>query len=75
MADDRLKIHGVYRHFKGKSYIVENLAEHSETGEELVLYRQATLLEIMLNNLTLITIIHKKNLIMTNFLQTSLTLS
>ena len=39
MADDRLKIHGVYRHFKGKSYIVEDLAEHSETGEELVLYR------------------------------------
>ena len=34
-----LKKHGVYRHFKGNTYIVEGVAEHSETGEELVLYR------------------------------------
>ena len=32
-------VHGVYRHFKGDCYIVEDLAEHSETGELLVLYR------------------------------------
>ncbi len=37
--DRALKIHGVYRHFKGNKYIVEGVAEHSETGEELVLYR------------------------------------
>ena len=34
-----LVIHGVYRHFKGNSYIVEGVCEHSETGELLVLYR------------------------------------
>ena len=34
-----IKIHRVYRHFKGDSYLVEGLAEHSETGETLVLYR------------------------------------
>ncbi len=36
---NRLIIHGVYRHFKGDSYIVEDVAIHSETGEKLVLYR------------------------------------
>lgn len=34
-----LKIHGVYRHFKGDSYIVEDVAIDSETGAKLVLYR------------------------------------
>ena len=34
-----LKIHGVYRHFKGNSYIVEDVALDSETGGELVIYR------------------------------------
>lgn len=32
-------IHGVYQHYKGDYYIVEGIAEHTETGEELVLYR------------------------------------
>ena len=32
-------VHGVYRHFKGDLYLVEDVAEHSETGEILVLYR------------------------------------
>ena len=36
---NKLKIYGVYRHFKGDLYIVEDVAEHSETGEEMVLYR------------------------------------
>ena len=35
-----LKINRVYKHFKGDSYLVEGLAIHSETGEEMVLYRQ-----------------------------------
>ena len=34
-----LVVHGVYRHFKGDLYIVEDICEHSETGEYLVLYR------------------------------------
>lgn len=34
-----LVLHGVYRHFKGNLYIVEDMAIDSETGEELVLYR------------------------------------
>ncbi len=31
---------GRYRHYKGKDYMVLGLARHSETGEELVVYRQ-----------------------------------
>jgi hypothetical protein len=30
---------GVYRHFKGKDYLVIGVAIHSESGEELVVYR------------------------------------
>ena len=36
---NKIVVHGVYKHFKGDSYIVEDLAEHTETGETLVLYR------------------------------------
>ena len=35
-----LKIHGVYRHYKGDNYLVEDVACHSETGEEMVIYRK-----------------------------------
>lgn len=35
-----IKLHGVYRHFKGRCYLVEDVALHSETGEEYVVYRQ-----------------------------------
>lgn len=29
----------IFRHFKGNYYEVLNIAEHTETGEELVIYR------------------------------------
>lgn len=34
-----LKIHGLYRHFKGKMYIVEDIAFDSETEAKMVVYR------------------------------------
>lgn len=36
---NELKIHGVYKHFKGDLYIVEGIAIHSETKEKYVVYR------------------------------------
>lgn len=30
---------GIYRHYKGNLYEVSGLARHSETGEEMVVYR------------------------------------
>lgn len=36
---NEIVIHGVFRHFKGNLYYVEGVARHSETGEELVVYR------------------------------------
>ena len=30
----------VYRHFKGDYYLVEDVANHSETGEKYVIYRK-----------------------------------
>lgn len=35
-----VKVHGVYRHFKGRYYIVEGIAKHSEDGSAYVVYRQ-----------------------------------
>lgn len=35
-----IKINGVYRHFKGKYYLVIDVAKHSETQETYVVYRQ-----------------------------------
>ena len=35
-----LKIHGIYKHFKGDYYLVEEVALHSETKEEYVVYRR-----------------------------------
>lgn len=35
----KLEIGKVYRHFKGKLYLVKDVALDSETGEEMVVYR------------------------------------
>lgn len=29
----------IYRHFKGNLYLVEDIAEHTETGEQMIIYR------------------------------------
>ena len=34
-----LKINGIYKHFKGDYYLVEDIATHSETREKYVVYR------------------------------------
>ena len=39
MLERKIKIKGVYKHFKGKYYIVEDIATHSEDGTEYVVYR------------------------------------
>lgn len=36
---NELKINGIYKHFKGDYYIVLDVAEHTETGEKMVIYR------------------------------------
>lgn len=35
-----LKIKGVYKHFKGDYYLVEDIAKDSETQKEMVVYRR-----------------------------------
>lgn len=39
VTQNTITVHGVYRHFKGDLYLVEDICEHSETGEKLVIYR------------------------------------
>lgn len=34
-----LKIKGIYKHYKGDLYLVEDIAYHSETNEKMVVYR------------------------------------
>ena len=36
---NKLKINGIYKHFKGNYYLVEDIAIDSETNQEMVLYR------------------------------------
>ena len=36
---DRVKVGRVYQHFKGDKYLLEEVAEHSEMGEKMVIYR------------------------------------
>lgn len=35
-----IKIHGIYKHFKGDSYLVEDIAKNSETKQDMVVYRR-----------------------------------
>ena len=35
-----IKIHGIYRHFKGVYYLVEEIAKDCETLEDVVIYRK-----------------------------------
>ena len=35
----KIELKKVYRHFKGKKYVVEDIAEDTETGEKMVIYR------------------------------------
>ena len=35
-----VKINGIYKHFNGDYYLVEELAKHSETKEVYVVYRK-----------------------------------
>lgn len=34
-----VQIKGVYKHYKGGLYIIEDIASYSETGEKLMVYR------------------------------------
>lgn len=34
-----LKIKGIYKHYKGNLYLVEDVCYHSETMDKMVLYR------------------------------------
>ena len=36
---NKIKINGIYKHFKGNSYIVVDIAKDSETLEDSVIYR------------------------------------
>ena len=37
---ERIKIKGVYRHFKGDYYLLEEIAKDSETQEKMAVYRK-----------------------------------
>jgi hypothetical protein len=40
-SNEDIVLFGYYRHYKGKTYFVVGEATHTETGEQMVIYRQA----------------------------------
>ena len=36
----KIKLNSIYRHFKGDLYFVEDVATHTETKEQLAIYRR-----------------------------------
>lgn len=36
----KIKLNSIYRHFKGDLYFVEDVATHTETKKQLVIYRR-----------------------------------
>lgn len=36
----KIKLNSIYRHFKGDLYLVKDVATHTETKEQLVIYRR-----------------------------------
>ncbi len=37
--EERIRIKGIYKHFKGNYYLLEDIAIHSETKEKYAVYR------------------------------------
>jgi len=35
----KIKVGHIYKHFKGDMYIIVDIAEHTETGESMVIYK------------------------------------
>ena len=35
----KVKVNTIYRHFKGDLYLIEDIAVHSESGDDLIIYR------------------------------------
>lgn len=42
----KIKINGIYKHFKGDHYLVIDVANHSETKEKYVVYRNYMVMEV-----------------------------
>ena len=38
-TDRKVEVGAIYRHFKGKFYLVRDVAEHTETNEMMVVYK------------------------------------
>ena len=39
----KIEVGRIYRHFKGSSYYIRHIAEHTETGEAMVVYSKIDL--------------------------------